>query len=123
MKTLFQSLNPAFKMPDRRHFAGNLLDNAYDCVKTDVDRILQASNELNIITYKSTNIIMHRIANISMHTQIGAFYYAFGDVGAKRMTATAIQDWLMHHLIILTNNNLQRINSIATDTCATMGAV
>jgi hypothetical protein len=123
MKTLFQSLNPAFKMPDRRQFAGGLLDEAYNSVKVEVDCILQASNELNIITDESTNITMHRIANISVHTQNGAFHYASEDVGHKRMTAVAIQDWLMNHLNVLTGNDLQRINSIATDTCATMGAV
>ena len=123
MKTVFQSLNPIFKMPDRHQFAVGVLDEAYNSVKVKMDCILQASNKLNIITDESTNITMHRIANISVHTQNNAFYYASEDVGHKRMTAVTIHNSLMNHLNVLTENDLQRINSIATDTYTTLGAV
>ena len=41
----------------------------------------------------------------------------------ERRTATAIKTWLMGQLHPLTNGNLLRTNSVATDTCATMNAV
>jgi hypothetical protein len=78
---------------------------------------------LNIITDDSSNINLQRIANISVHTNAGAFFYASEDVGAARRTAHNVAIWMKEKIVALSNDNLLRVNSIATDTCATMSAV
>jgi hypothetical protein len=123
MEQFLKLLNPAYKIPDRRRFAGALLDEAYTRVKAQVTCHFQQATHLNIIMDESSNITMERIANISVHTSNGAFYYASDNIHAKRSTAPLIKIWLMEKLVELTDNNLLRINSIATDTCATMLAV
>jgi hypothetical protein len=123
MERFLKSLNPAYKVPDRRRFAGALLDEAYTQVKAKVSRHFQQATHLNIIIDESSNITMERIANISVHTSNGAFYHASDNIHANRSTAQMTKAWLWEKLVELTDNNLLRINSIATDTCATMLAV
>jgi hypothetical protein len=123
MERFLKSLNPAYKLPEYRRFSGALLDAAYLRVKAQVDHHLQQATHLNIIMDERSNITMERIANLSVHTQNGAFYYASDNITAKRLTAAITKELLINKLLELTENNLLRINSIATDTCPTMFAV
>ena len=123
MERFLKALNPAYKVPDRRRFGGALLNEAHLRVQKQVELHLEQTTHLNIIMDKSSNITMERIANLSVHTQNGAFIYASENIGAQRSTAAITKAWLVDKLIVLTNGNLLRINSIATDTCPTMFAV
>jgi len=115
-----RNLNPAYKPPSRRDLAGRLLDDTYSTLKERVTTTIGKTEWLNIITDESSNLTNGRIANISVHTSLGVFHWISQDVGAMRMTAENITAWLRSHLHSLTNNDLKRINSIATDTCITM---
>ena len=53
-------------------------------------------------------------------TPIGALHYVSGDVGSIRLNATGYALWLSQYLLRITNNDISRVNSIATDTCPTM---
>lgn len=120
MKRALYRLNPAFEPPTRQAISGPLLDSAYNKLKDEVDEILNKETNLNIITDESSNINKSRIANISVNTQFGTFYLLSEDLGAMRSTSTNMANWLEQHLLTLTQGNLQRISSIATDTCQTM---
>ena len=123
MQRALHRLNPAYTPPTRKPIAENLLDNAYDKVKAKVDAHLDTLSHLNIVTDESSNINRSRIANISVHTVDGSFHWLSEDIGAMQSNAINVADWLEQHLIKLTNGNLQRISSLATDTCPTMIAM
>jgi hypothetical protein len=123
MQRALHRLNPAYTPPTRRPIGEKLLDNAYDSVKAKVDAHLNTLSQLNIITDESSNINHSRIANISIHTADGSFHWLSEDIGALQSNAINVADWLEQHLLKLTNGNLQRISSLATDTCATMIAM
>jgi len=69
---------------------------------------------------ESSNINNVRTCNISVHTGLGSFHWLSEDIGARQVTSVNIVVWLQNHLQNLSNNNISRINSIATDMCATM---
>lgn len=123
MQRALHRLNPAYTPPTRKPIAEKLPDNAYDILKAKVNDYLNALSQLNIVTDESSNINHSRIANISIHTADGSFHWLSEDIGALQSNAINVADWLEQHLIKLTNRNLQRISSPATDTCATMIAM
>jgi hypothetical protein len=116
----FQTLNPAYKPPTRKALAGPLLDKVYSSLKEKVDKAVEATKLLNIVTDESSNISRSRIANISIHTTSGVFHWRSEDIGARRMTSINIADWVKHHLTKLCNGQFNRVNSITTDTCNAM---
>ena len=118
-----QRLHAAYKPPTRQRIAGPLLDEYYDKVKAIVDeKVLSNKSQysINVVTDESTNVTKARISNISLHTTHGAFYWRSEDIESTQMTATNVASWLKGHLVTLSSGDLQRINSIATDTCPTM---
>ena len=120
MKRALYRLNPSYKPPSRRKIAGPLLNNAYSKMKVKVDEYLDSLSELNVITDESSNTNKARIANISIHTPLGSIHWLSEDLGSMQSTAVNIAEWLERHLHTLTHGNLERINSCANDTCATM---
>lgn len=115
-----QQLNPAYKPPTRKTIAGPLLDESFAKLQSQVNQLISGLPLLNIVTDESTNINDARIANISIHTPYGAFHYISEDVGTRRLSAENTATWLQSHLEVLSNGDLSRINSLITDTCATM---
>lgn len=120
MQQALQRLNPAYKPPSRKTVAGPLLDVAYSTLKVRVDKAIRSEPWLNVITDESSNINNARICNISVHTGLGSFHWLSEDIGSKQATSLNIASWLRNHLQNLSNNDVSRINSVATDTCATM---
>jgi hypothetical protein len=120
MKHALYRLNSAYTPPLRRAIAGTLLDSAYEKLKSKVDAHLETISNLDIIMDESTNINKARIANISIHTIDGSFHWLSEDIGALQSNSINIADWFEQHLIKLTDGNLQRISSLATDICPTM---
>src|SRR6266516_426648 len=123
MKEFCFELNPAFKPPSRQYVAGRLLNLTYTILKAKVDKIIADTPFINVITDGSTNINNTRISNISIHSHTGSFYYLSHDVGTLSMTAVNQANWLLDHLRTISDGNLERINSISTDTCPTMFAM
>jgi hypothetical protein len=123
LKAALHQLHPAYNPPDRHAIAGPLLEQTFAQVKEKVDTLINNQQLLNIITDESTDINMIRIANISLHTTFGSIFYVSEDVGSVSMTSVNSANWLDRHIRIMTNDNLDRVNSIATDTCPTMFAM
>jgi len=120
MKRALRHLNPSYKPPSRIKIAGPLLDKAYSKMKDKVEEYVDSLSELNVITDESSNTNKARIANISIHTPIGSIHWLSEDLGSMQSKAVNIAEWLERHLHTLTHGNLERINSCANDTCATM---
>jgi len=123
LKDALHALHPAYKPPSRKTIAGPLLDKAYAQVKGHMDKLIADNPALNIVCDESSDINSSRISNISIHTQYGSIFWASDDVGATRMNAENVTAWLKSHLMKISDNNLSRINSLATDTCKTMLSV
>lgn len=123
MKKTLHRLNPAYTPPSRKAIAEDLLETAYDKIKSEIDGHLSTLSHLNIVTDESSNINKTRITNISIHTSDDTFHWLSEDIGALQGISVNITDWLEQHLIKLINNNLQRVNSLAIDTCPTMLAM
>jgi Protein of unknown function (DUF 659)/hAT family C-terminal dimerisation region len=119
-KAFLRSLNPAYNPPSRKTIAGPLLNTVYENIKSRTDELIGSFPNINITTDESSNINRTRICNISIHSDHGSLHYLSEDIRAKRMTAPASAEWLRNHLLALSDNNLRRINSVATDTCDTM---
>ena len=117
-KKFLKEMNPAYEPPGRKAIAGPLLDSVYTMTKSRTDDMISAMNLINIVTDESSNIRGSRIWNISVHSPYGPLHYISEDIRAQQMTAAAAAQWLRNHLLVLSNNDLSRINSIITDTCA-----
>lgn len=120
MKEALSLLNPAYNPPHYHAVASNLLDSAYESVKLKVDAEIATIPFLNVISDESTNINNNHIFNICLHISNGALHWVSEDIGAQQMTASNVATLLKTHLCELSNGNLQRINTVATDTCPTM---
>jgi hypothetical protein len=89
-------------------------------LKTGVEERLASFHHFNVVTDESTNINGSRIMNLSIHIGAGSFHWISEDVGATQLNVDEIARWVKSQLQIITKNNLQRVNSIATDTCQIM---
>ena len=115
-----RGLNSAYTPPPRKAISGRLLDEVYDDVKTHVTEAIHRLQYLNIVIDESSNINRQRVVNISAHTKIGSLYVLTEDIKALRMSGENYTNWLKNHLLIVCNGDPKRINSVNTDTCATM---
>lgn len=120
MQTFLHLLNPVYTPPGRDSIRGPLLDTIYTDIKRQTDALIFAMPWLNVITDESSNINKARICNLSVHSVHGSLHYLSEDIGAKRMDSVGAAKWLKDKLDVLTNGDLSKINSIATDTCSTM---
>lgn len=122
-KKFLQALHPAYKPPSRKTISGPLLDKIYEMTKVRTEELIFNLPNINIVTDESNSITGARICNISVHTPSGTIHYISEDIQAKQMNDVAAAQWLRSHLLVLTNDDLSRINSIVTDTCKTMFAM
>ena len=99
---------------------GEHLDTLHHNIKEKSDEIIASQSWLNVVTDESGNINKARTCNISIHIPYGSLFYLSEEIGAIRMNATGAANWLKFHLQLLSNGDLNRINSISTDTCSTM---
>lgn len=120
MRQALNLLNPAYKPPNRKAIATDLLDSAYDDLKVQVDAFIQKIPHINVIGDESTNINRARVFNISLHSNYGALHWLSQDIGDERMTAINIANMLRIWMRELSNGNTHLINSFTADTCPTM---
>lgn len=116
----YRTMVPGYKLPHRSSLSGPLLNDAYQSVKRQVDEILASSYFLNIISNESENINKSRIINLSIHTDHGTFHYRSEDVGSMKFSSANIAQWIMARLEEIVKGFWEKINSFASDTCATM---
>ena len=125
----FQALSPGYKPPHARLMAGRLLDEAYETVKFKINQELNACNHLSFFTDETANIRKERVINLCCHvptsvTSSGGGFQLKADVGvAEKMTAVVQAEWVINGCRDATNNQLERVNCICTDTCSTMKAM
>ena len=119
-RTFLRNLNPAYKAPSRNTISGPLLDEVHSNVKARTDILVSNLDRINVSTDESTNITGAKVCNVSVYSKYGSLYYISEDIHAKRMTSSGAAQWLRNHLLALSNHRLDRINSIANDTCKTM---
>jgi len=68
-KTFIHSLNPAYVPPSRKQLAGSLLDSTYISTKEQVDSLIAAMPNINVVTDESSNISASQIYNRAIHTR------------------------------------------------------
>jgi len=117
---LFQKISPAYKPRSPYILHTTLLDQTYLQVKDDVEKVIQSSYYLNIITDEGKNESKDRIINISVNNYRSTFYYSSENAGSMSFTAENLASWLMTKLGVLVKGDWKRINSFATDTYCTI---
>jgi Protein of unknown function (DUF 659) len=123
MKDFISDLEPAFEIPSDRTFATTVLDRCYEETKAQVLDVLRRARVLNISLDESSNINRDRIINICVLTNLGPFCLRYELIDVGTSSAERIADWLINQLSILETDigqPLPDINSLTTDTCATM---
>ena len=102
----------------------NRLQDVYTEVREAVLEIIRGADHINVIFDASDNVSHQRIVNLSVKVPDGpAFYWKTFDTGDQQHTAENWVDLLWPELLVISDNNLLKINSICTDTEATMRAV
>ena len=117
---ILNELNEDYTPPTWQDIAGKILQDSYLMIKNQVDCEIALEQHINIVMDESTNIQFNRIMNVSVSTDRGVFHWKSRDIGARNMTAESCAEFITEELWLMTKNNLSRINSMSTDTCATM---
>jgi hypothetical protein len=82
------------------------------------------SQYINAVMDESSDIAGNRIINLSFVTPHGVFYVDTEDSGAESLTSHYLAQWFIDHVEqAIGSGNWHRVNSLATDTCATMRGV
>lgn len=119
-------INPKYLPPERKALSGHILAECYRVVYSKVEIRLRAPRWLNFYTDESDNIRRERVINFLAHappgcgTDGGCFYWNSEVNGAKTMDAETQLEYVLRQATIATDRRLWRMNSLATDTCATM---
>ena len=116
---LLASLKSNWKPPGRTTIATTLLDHAYDLYWDRLKPHFEASNRMNVIFDETGDISGNRIMNISIQVDSGAVFFLKNvDLGSATVDAEQTFNIIHSELSRLTNNQLKRISSFTTDTCA-----
>ena len=120
LRLFIQHLNPAYSLPTRRAFSEELLDAAYNKLKDIVVEVIKATPTINLITDGSSNINHDRMTNISLHADVGALYLETLQMDFLKHGGQETADYIDTQIRAWLNDDLSRVNSIATDTENTM---
>ncbi len=119
-RDILNELNEDYTPPSRHDIAGKILEDSYLMVKNQVDHEIAKEQYINVIMDESTNIQFNWIMNVSVSTDKSVFHWKSRDIGAEEMTAEMCAKLIIEKLRIIIKNDLLKINSMSTDTCATM---
>ncbi|RWR99214.1 uncharacterized protein B4U79_18821, partial [Dinothrombium tinctorium] len=67
-------LNPSYKLPSRQYLSTTLLDNEYDRIQKQANKLISECNSLSIILDGWTNIKNNAVINIIVCTPTPIFY-------------------------------------------------
>ena len=82
--------------PTQTRISGELLDQQYTVVQTQVEALLQSQDKLNFVLDESPNISSRRIVNISVVIPgYGSIYLANEDIGYQDLNTGFFIDWFM----------------------------
>ena len=122
----YKSLHPSYKPPSRKAIAEKLLDKTYERIKLQIMQRLNICNHLNFFTDETANIRRERVINLCCHvpssdSSFGGGFQLKTTAGlAEKMNAVTQAEWVIKGCEEATNNQLDRVNCICTDTCAVM---
>jgi hypothetical protein len=104
----------------RQTLVSTVLDNCYETVKSDVDRIIDSSSNIGIVSDESTNISGTRIENVSVVVKGTSYFWSNESLEDKNATADTIIKSIKQKALDITKGDLKRLGSLLTDTCPTM---
>lgn len=87
MQAFIKKLNPAYRIPSPKMFAGPLLERNYQKIRTRVQAYIDNSTCLNFISDGSANINHECINNLSVLTDVGAFQLESEEILSIKHTA------------------------------------
>jgi hypothetical protein len=120
VKAFLYRLRPAYYPPNRNQLDSKLLDQCYEDTKKEVEDYIDSQGQLAISFDESNNVASDRIMNIAITTERGAFHYKNIDLGAATISSEFCAEKIENRLQVITKNQMNRINSISTDTCDTI---
>lgn len=109
--------------PSERRLRIALLDDCYTDMKNEVAKVFQASRHLGIVADESTNITNHRIQNVSVMCNQTSYHWSSENLEDEEATADASVATIKVKALEITNNDLNRLSSLSTDTCNTQRSV
>lgn len=115
-------INPVWKIPSAKLFAGVFLDEIYEKMKKDILQAVDSCTYFNYVTDGSSNISHERIVNLSVHTQMGIFQLESEEISAIKHSASELAKWAHVKAMFWSRGQIRRHNSWATDTASVMRA-
>ena len=119
-------INPKYVAPHHTALSDHILNKCYGAIYNKMEKRLQATRWLNFYTDESDNIRKQRVINFLAHvppgcdTDGGCFYINSETNGFRTMNTEAQLNYVLRQARIATDGKLWKMNSLATDTCATM---
>lgn len=114
----FQQLRPAFKLPNRRKLADELLDDVFDGVKAEFNEQILQAKSLTMVSDGWSNINRESVQNFVVCTPKPLFFDAIYS-GEESHTAKWVADEIIKQMEII---NINKFSAVITDTASVMKA-
>lgn len=114
----FQQLRPAFKLPNRRKLADELLDDVFDGVKAECNEQILQAKSLTMVSDGWSNINRESVQNFVICTPKPLFFDAIYS-GEESHTAKWIADEIIKQMEII---DINKFSAVITDTASVMKA-
>lgn len=121
-KELMKELNPEYaKNPVNAYrVSGELLDELYDSKKSEIQKIINLSSHITVITDGFTNIRQDHLVNFFLKTQgKKSIYFKTIDTEGKPQNAAAIAEDIAN---IIKEIGPEKVDNVVTDNCNVMQA-
>jgi Protein of unknown function (DUF 659)/hAT family C-terminal dimerisation region len=120
MRDFLTALQPAYRTPSPYQLSGPLLDNNFETMKSNIDDIIEKSPRVDLIIDESNTISNNRVINVSVHTASGVFFHETSELPADDIDSNWLVDFIETGVVPKLRLGDKSINSLASDTCATM---
>ena len=117
---LLRKLNPAYKPPKHYRLSEDLLNSVYASTKEKVNKIINAEDQLDVTFDETTNINNERVLNVAVTTTQDAFYYHNTILSSDTIDNERTIDLVVSLLKNVSQDRLDQINSVTTDTYVTI---
>ncbi|GET53362.1 zinc finger BED domain-containing protein 1-like [Rhizophagus irregularis DAOM 181602=DAOM 197198] len=114
----FQQLRPAFKLPNRRKLADELLDDVFDEVKAECNEQILQAKSLTMVSDGWSNINRESVQNFVICTPKPLFFDAIYS-GEESHTAKWVADEIIKQMEIV---GINKFSAVITDTASVMKA-
>jgi hypothetical protein len=114
----FQQLRPAFKLPNRKKLANELLDDVFDGVKAECNEQILQAKSLTMVSDGWSNINRESVQNFVICTPKPLFFDAIYS-GEESHTAKWVADEIIKQMEIV---DINKFSAVITDTASVMKA-